>query len=109
MNLPRHHALALLSKCVGDEIWSVETCRAARVPEAWIAQLADTFESGFRTDLQTIYVDGEVTNQYHGVRDLDVAIEVGRVLGLDVNRITEQTLGREAVVQAIKDAVMEGD
>ena len=107
--IPRLRALAILSQCSGEEIWSVETCRQAGVPEAWIEQLRDTFESGFRTDSQTIYVQDEVTNQYHGVRDLDLAIHLARSMGLDVDRITATVLGRRGIVAAIKEALMDGE
>jgi len=41
--IARDRALALLSECLGDEIWSVEHCRLRRVPDAWIEELADAF------------------------------------------------------------------
>ncbi len=94
---------------MGNEIWSAGHCRDAGVPEVWFEELADVFESGFQTDSQTIYVGNDVTNQYHGVRDLDLAIQVARSMGLDVDRVTATALGRLAVVQAIKDAVMDGE
>ncbi len=109
MKLPRHAALALLTKCTGEEIWSVEHCRDAGVPATWIEELADTFESGFRSDNQTIYVDEAVTNQYRGVRDLDLAIRIAQSLGLDIDRITATAMGRRAMVQAIKESIMDGD
>lgn len=107
--LPRHRALALLSKCSGDEIWNVETCRQAGVPESWIEELCDNFESGFRTDSQTIYVENQVTNQYRGIRDVDLALRVARSMGLDVDRVTASALGRLGIVTAIKEAVMDGE
>lgn len=109
MSIPRHLALAILTKCVGNEIWSVSHCRDAGVPEVWIEELSDVFESGFQTDSQTIYVGNDVTNQYHGVRDLDLAIQIARSLGLDVDRVTATALTRQAIVLAIKDAVMDGE
>lgn len=107
--IPRHRALALLSQCVGEEIWNIETCRQTGVPEVWIEELCDTFESGFRTDSQTIYVQNAVTNQYRGVRDLDLAIRLAHSMGLDVDRITATALGRRGIVAAIKEAVMDGE
>ncbi len=107
--IPRHRALALLSQCTGDEIWSIQTCRDAGVPESWIGQLADTFESGFRSDNQTIYLEHTAINQYHGVRDVDLAILVARSFGLDVDRVTATALGRRGIVAAIKEAVMDGE
>lgn len=107
--LARHRALAILSECCGDELWSVEHCRARGVPEAWIEELADAFESGYRSDSQTIYVDHRPTNQYHGVRDVDLALRVGRSIGIDVDRVTQTAIDRRRVVQAIKEAVTEGE
>jgi hypothetical protein len=109
MTIPRHRALQLLTKCLGDEIWSVAHCRQSGVPNQWIEELSDNFESGFRTDSQTIYVENGVTNQYHGVRDLDLAIQVARSIGLDVDRILSVTPSRRAIVRAIKEAVMDGE
>lgn len=109
MSLSRSKSLALLSKCVGNEIWSVQTCRESGVPQEWIDVLADAYESGFKTDNRTIYVGDSVTNQYHGIRDVDLAMRLGRQLGIDVDRVTETTLNSRAVVQAIVDAVMEGE
>jgi len=109
MTIPRHRALHLLSKCLGDEIWSVDHCRQAGVPEEWIAEMSDAFESGFQSNRETIYVDAEVTNQYHGVRDLDLAIRLARSLDVDVDRILSTTPGRQPIVRAIKEAVMDGE
>ena len=109
MRIARDRALALLSQCRGDEIWSVEHCRDHGVPETWIAELADAFESGYRTDRETIYVGANSTNQYHGVRDLDLAIRLGESMGLQVDRITANVLGRRAMVKAIKEALFDGE
>lgn len=109
MNLPRHRALALLTKCLGDEIWSEEFCRNEGIPANWIDELADNYESGFESDSHTIYVDDSVTNQYRGVRDVDLAIRLGESLGIDVQRATSTALQRRGIVQAIKEAVMDGE
>lgn len=109
MKIPEHRALALLSECSGNEIWNVDYCRGKGVPEAWIEELSDAFESGFHSESQTIYVGEEITNQYHGVRDLDLAMRIAQSLGLDVERVTATSLGRQAIVQAIKNAVMDGE
>ena len=108
MTLSRPRALAILSKCIGHQIWDVETCFNQGVPQDWIDELADAYESGFRSDRQTIYVADSVTNQYHGVRDVDLAIRLGKVLGVDVGRVTETAISDRGVVQSIKDAVIEG-
>ncbi len=107
--LSRQRALALLAECTGDEIWSVQHCRERGVPESWVEELADALESGFATDSHTIYVQNQPTNQYHGVRDVDLAIQLAKSIGLDVDRVTATVLGRRGIVQAIKDAVMDGE
>jgi hypothetical protein len=103
----RMKALSLLSECNGRDIWSIEYCRQRQVPAAWIAELRDCFESGFRTDRQTIYYDEQVVNQYEGVRDLDLAYKLAAEVGVDVQRATATSLGAEAEVQALKEAVDE--
>lgn len=101
-------ALQLLNLCRGDEIWSPEYCREHHVPEQWIAELSDCFESGFRSNRQTIYVEGRLTNQYYGVRDRDLAFRLAEYLGVDSGRVTASALGPEAEVRALKEAVEEG-
>lgn len=105
--ITRDRALALLSECVGDEIWSVEHCRLRRVPQAWIEELSDAYESGFQHDRQTIYYQQHAVNQYHGVRDVHLALKVGESLGIDVDQVTATALTPTAIVGAIKEAVME--
>lgn len=105
--ISRIKARMLLAECRGDEIWSPQTCRQKGVPESWIEELADTFESGFQSDRQTIYEDNQVTNQYHGVRDLHLAFKLAEFLGVDASRVTELTIGREAEVRALQEAVDE--
>lgn len=100
-------ALMLLQECSGDEIWSAEHCRQRGVPENWIVELSDCYESGFDSDRQTIYVEDQVTNQYHGIRDIDLAQHLGRILGLPVDQICQTAPSRRCVVQALKDAAEE--
>ncbi|WP_372894833.1 hypothetical protein [Stieleria sp.] len=107
--VPRHRLLSLLAECTGDDIWSVEHCRARRIPESWIQQLSDAYESGFQSDHQTIYTEAGVTNQYHGVRDVDLASRLAESMGIHVDANALARLGRARLVQAIKDAVMNGD
>lgn len=109
MEISRDRALAILTKCIGNEIWSPEHCREAGVPDAWIDQMSDAYESGFQSDRQTIYVGDDITNQYHGVRDLDLAVQIARSIGIDVDRLIATALTSIAAVQAIKDAVMYGE
>lgn len=107
IQLPRHRALAILEECRGDEIWSIDHCRERGVPEIWIEELADAVESSFRSPDQTIYWKGKVTNQFYGVHDVKLAIRVAESMGLDVDRVTAAALGRMAIVQAIKESVMD--
>ena len=109
MSIPRHRALAILNLCVGDEIWNEETCRNSGVPQSWIQEMSDAIESGYTTDAETIYVSNKATNQYHGIRDLDLAIRLGKELGVDVDRATQSSINRRSIVQSIKNAVFEGD
>ncbi len=103
--LDRLRALMLLSECNGRDIWPVELCREKGVPEAWIDELASAVESGFRSPLQTIYVDDQLTNQFFGVQDLHLAYKLGEYLGVDTQQVTSSALGRVAEVQSIKDAL----
>ena len=107
IRLPRDRALAILDECRGDEIWSIEHCRERGVPELWIEELSDTFESGFNRNSETIYWKGNVTNQFHGVHDIALATRVAQSMGIDVDRVTAMVLGRMATVRAIKEAVMD--
>lgn len=104
-SLPRHRALAILDECTGHHVWSPEHCALRGVPAGWVEQLGDTYESGFRHDSQTLYTDEGVTNQYRGVRDVDLAVRIGRELGVDVQRILSIRSSRTGIVAAIKEAV----
>ena len=97
----------LLDKCVGDEIWSIPTCQREGVPPAWILELSDCFESGYDTDRNTIYVDEQMTNQYEGVRDRDLAFKICEYLGHDPNEVTAMAIGRKAEVRAIREYIEE--
>ncbi|TWU05975.1 hypothetical protein [Stieleria varia] len=109
IRLPRHRALALLSECTGDDIWNVQHCRDRGVPEQWVSELATAFESGFRSDSETIYLDDGVTNQYHGVHDLALAIRIAQSMGMNIDHREVNRLGRRGTVQSIRDAIMDGD
>ena len=97
----------LLQECTGDDIWSLEHCRLRQVPEEWIEELSDCFESGFEHDLQTIYVGERITNQYRGIRDVDLAQKLGRQLGLPVDQIASHSASRRSLVTALQDAAEE--
>ncbi|MEC9093066.1 MAG: hypothetical protein VX438_10200, partial [Planctomycetota bacterium] len=85
--ITRLKALQLLSKCRGDEIWSLEVCQREGVPQEWIDVLADATESGFQSDLETLYVDQQPINQFHGVQDVKLAYHLGDYLGVDISKI----------------------
>ena len=101
------HALMLLSECTGDDIWSVEHCQKRNVPADWIAELSDCFESSFDEDSQTIYIDQGATNQFHGVRDVDLAKKLATVLRLDLEGVESVSTTRRALVRRIKDLAEE--
>lgn len=109
MPLARHRALAILDQCTGDHIWSWPYCQQHGVPDEWFDRLSDTFESGFTHDSQTIYTDHGVTNQYRGIRDVDLAVQVGRYLGVDVETILTRYPSRLSIVTAIKHAVSDDE
>lgn len=97
----------LLDECRGDEIWPLELCRAKQLPDTWIEELSDCFESGFRADRETIYFEDRVVNQFHGLRDVDIAYRLAGFLGVDVHLTTVGALGPVAEVKALKEAVQE--
>ena len=95
-------AQMLLLKCRGDEIWDEDACRAARVPQAWIEEMKDRFESGFDSERNSIFVDGQLVNQYEGVSDLHLAYKLAEYLEIDWQRATAHAISRTAQVDAIK-------
>lgn len=111
--MDRLKALLLLSECTGDDIWSIEYCQQRGVPEAWVEEAADCFESGFDRDSETIYAPdvsaGEfrVTNQYAGVRDVDLAWRLGKWLGLDVEDLKQRSISRSHFVRLAQEAIEE--
>jgi hypothetical protein len=105
--LTRLTARILLSECNGRDIWPVELCRQKGVPPSWIDELADCFESGFRSDRQTIYYDQQPLNQFHGVHDLQLAYRLGEFLGVDTHQVTSLTCDPESQVRAIQEAADE--
>ncbi len=97
----------LMMKCNGDEVWNVETCRQLGVPQAWITELADCFESGFDSDRNTLYENDRLVNQYHGVLDLHLAYKLAEYLGIDWRHATAAALTRRAEVIALQEALDE--
>ena len=92
----------LLLQCTGVEIWNLDTCRNAGIPEPWIDELKDCYESGFDTDANTVYVEDRFVNQYEGVHDLKLACKLADYLGIDWRQATGPLVGREAQVRAIQ-------
>jgi len=105
----RSHALKLISECTGDDIWSIEYCRASRIPNEWIDELQDAYESGFQSPSQTIFYRNEITNQFEGVRDVDIACKIGQLLNINVARIVQQQFSRASVVRAIRESIEDGE
>ena len=103
----RVKARQLLAECRGDEIWSTEYCISHGVPQDWVDELADCYESGFRRRTDTIFYEGNPTNQFHGVRDLHLAIRLAHYLGVDTDRVLAYTFGDIAAVHALREAVDE--
>ncbi len=108
MQLNRLQALNLLAECTGDDIWSIDHCRLCRVPESWIIELRDCYESGFESDSQTIYYQDSVVNQFDGIRDVDLAVRVAQHLGVAVEDLVSISGTRRALVQAIRERIEEG-
>lgn len=98
----RMAAEILLSRCRGDEVWSLEHAKKMGVPDHWLDELQDCFESGFDHDRNTLYTDRGQVNQYHGVRDLDVAYRAAEFLGIPTAEIRRQPLSRHGQVAALQ-------
>ncbi len=105
--ISRIDALRLLELCDGEEIWSIDYCRRQRVPERWIREMRDAYESGYSDRSQTIYYGGQMVNQFEGILAVDIALRVASILGVDTARILASSMGRDAVVRAIREAVEE--
>ena len=105
-------AYALLDQCDGDDVWSVELCRRRGVPQEWIDRLADAYESDPSRPDQTLHVDDgqgswQAANQYHGVRDVDVARAVADELGVPRDELETCGRSRRGIVRAIRVAIEE--
>ena len=101
-------ALRLLEECTGDDIWPIAYCREQGIPETWIGELRDCYESGFDSPSQVIFYRDSVINQFEGLRDVDLALRLGEFLGIDVSKLMDQCFSRSALVAAIKEAIEEG-
>lgn len=105
--LNRLQALMLLDECTGDDIWSTEHCISRGVPGEWLDELKDCFESGFDHDRNTIYLGDRQVNQYHGIRDVDLAIKLGCWLDVDVESLSQRAISRSHLVKMIREAIEE--
>ena len=103
----RSQALMLLSECTGDDIWSIDYCRQRLIPESWIKQLRDAYESGFDTNDAKIFYREKLVSQFAGVRDVDLACKLAQFLGLDIDRIVSSQYSRASVVRAIREVLEE--
>jgi hypothetical protein len=101
--LARIRALKLLSECDGDHIWSVEHCRKQGVPEEWILEMVDGYESGFNHDRETIYYGDKPVVQFEGIRDFDLALRLATFLKVRTEDILATQFSRRSVVRAIKE------
>ena len=104
----RDRLLTWLSECDGDGIWPVDYARDRGLPEAWIDQLSDALESSFDRDDQTIYWRGQAVNQFHGIRDVDLARRISDELGLPTGAYEGSSTSRRDLVRRIVEAVEEG-
>lgn len=105
--MQRMTALVLLSECTGRDIWSVQYCRKKRIPEAWIEELTDAYESGFISDHQTIYENGRIVNHFEGIHDIDLAIRLAEFLGVDTSTVTSTVPQPVEIVRLLKEAIDE--
>lgn len=108
MTIDQFKLLDWLSECNGDEIWTREYCNTRGIPDYLIDTLIDGFESGYNDDSQTIYFDDKPVTQFEGIRDVDLAIWIGKQLKVDTCRILNRSLSRGEVVRAIKEEFEEG-
>lgn len=101
----RHKLLHWLAECTGDDIWSMEHCRLRGVPEEWLTQLRDVYESGFQSHSQKIFFGEKLINQFEGVRDVDLACRIAAALGLNIAKIVSESFSRSDCVTKIKESL----
>jgi hypothetical protein len=97
----------ILLECTGNEIWSYDTCRQSGIPEAWIEELQEAYESGFAGENQMIFYQGRLVNQFEGCRDLDLALKLAEYLGIDTTEIRQRPLSPQMVVTRLKEELEE--
>ncbi len=101
--------LQWLDSCTGDDVWSIEHCRSVGIPDSWIRSLREVYESGFKSDKETLYYEGKRIHQYEGILDADLAARIGEQFGIDVVRIQSDSFSRSDFVRRIREAIEEGD
>lgn len=105
--LSRVRARNLLAECRGDEIWSLPYCEERGVPAEWLVELTDCFEAGLPHRGEALWTDAGRVHQYHGVRDLDLALRLAEWLGVDVEPLRARVFESRALVVALREAVDE--
>ncbi|MEM9646798.1 MAG: hypothetical protein AAF989_17540, partial [Planctomycetota bacterium] len=60
-----------------------------------------------RSEMESLARGHTPTNQFHGVHDLRLAIEIGKQLGVEVSAVTRAAITRRQIVRAIQDAIEE--
>lgn len=105
--MDRLHAMRLLLACRGDEIWPLDHCRQWEIPESWIAELSDCHESGFRYQMQEIWTDHGLVNQFHGIADIRLAIRAAEILGIDVDSVSRTSRTPSELVRRLQSELDE--
>ncbi len=77
----RSNLLNWLAECTGDDVWSIDYCKRSGIPDSWIRDLSEIYESGFKTSKEVLYHEGKRIHQYRGIRDSDLARRISQQLG----------------------------
>jgi hypothetical protein len=105
--MDRTWMLNLLTECTGDDIWPLDYCRQRRIPENWIDELRDAYETGFDSPTNMIFFRGEIVNQFEGIRDVDIASKIAANWPLPIGKLAETAWSRADLVNKIKEAIEE--
>ncbi|MCU0716062.1 MAG: hypothetical protein MUD03_08035 [Pirellula sp.] len=106
--MDRSNLLNWLAECTGDDVWSIDYCKRSGIPDSWIRDLSEIYESGFKTSKEVLYHEGKRIHQYRGIRDSDLARRISQQLGYPVEAIERSALSPSDLVRRIKEAVEEG-
>ncbi len=104
----RSTLLYWLAECTGDDVWSIEYCKKSGIPDSWIRDLSEIYESGFKTSKEILYHKGNRIHQYQGIRDCDLARRIAQQLGYSVEAIERTALSQSDLVRRIKETIEEG-